>query len=190
MLRLIVLSGSALLVVVLIVVVVGALLPKGHVASRRAQFSAPPDRVFAIISDVGGTAAWRKDIKKIELLSSDDGKPMFREHGGHDAITYRVEAIEPPRLMRVRIADPNLPFGGAWTYELAPREGGGGTERTITERGEVYNPVFRFMSRFVFSQTATIDAYLRALGTKLGEAEPLVIAQGDRGIEPGGAPGR
>jgi uncharacterized protein YndB with AHSA1/START domain len=196
MLRLIGLIAGLVFVVVLIVVVVGALLPKGHVASRRARFSAPPDRVFAIISDVGGTAAWRRDISKIELLPSDDGKPMFREHGGHDAITYRVEAIEPPRLMRVRIADPNLPFGGTWSYALAPREGegggagAGGTELTITERGEVYNPVFRFMSRFVFSQTATIDAYLRALGTKLGEAEPLLIAQGDRGIEPGGAPGR
>jgi hypothetical protein len=29
------------------------------------------------------------------------------------------------------------------------------------------NPVFRFLSRFVFSQTATIDAYLRDLAHHL-----------------------
>jgi uncharacterized protein YndB with AHSA1/START domain len=190
MLRWVGLIAGILFVLVMIVVIVGAMLPKGHVAARRARFSAPPDRVFAIISDVGGTAAWRKDISRIELLPSDDGKVMFREHGGHDAITYRVEALDPPRRMQVRIADTSLPFGGTWTYELAPREGGTATELTITERGEVYNPVFRFMSRFVFSQHATIDAYLRALGTRLGEAEPLLIAQGDRGIESSGAPSR
>jgi hypothetical protein len=149
------------------VVIVGALLPKGHVAARRARFSAPPERVFAIISDVGGAAAWRTDIVRVDLLPAEDGRTMFREHGAHDAITYRVEALEPPRRMQVRMADATLPFGGAWTYELAPRDGG--TELTITERGEVYNPVFRFLSRVVFSQTGTIDAYLCALGAKLGE---------------------
>jgi hypothetical protein len=163
---------AALAAIVLIVVVVGALLPKGHVASRRVRLSAPPDRVFAIISDVGATASWRKDITRVEMLPVEDGKTVFREQGGHDAITYRVEALDPPRRMQVRIADTGLPFGGTWTYELAPH-GSGGTELTITERGEVYNPVFRFMSRFVFSHYATIDGYLRALGAKLGEAEPV-----------------
>jgi hypothetical protein len=190
MIRWIGLIAGVLFALVLIVVVIGALLPKGHVAARRARFAASPDRVFAMISDVGGTAAWRKDISRVELLPSDDGQVLFREHGAHDAITYRVEAIEPPRRMQVRIADTNLPFGGAWIYELAPREDGTGTTLTITERGEVYNPVFRFMSRFVFSQHATIDTYLRALGTRLGEPEPLLIAQGDSGIESSGAPSR
>ena len=39
---------------------------------------------------------------------------------------------------------------------------------TITENGEIYNPVFRFVSRFITGQTSTIDEYLRALGRKLG----------------------
>jgi acetaldehyde dehydrogenase (acetylating) len=109
---------------------------------------------------------------------------MFREHGS-DAVTYRVEASEPPRRRVVRIADANLPYGGTWTYELTPAAAGTSanatanatanadaaplTQVTITERGEVYNPIFRFMSRFVFSHHATIDAYLTALGKRLGE---------------------
>jgi hypothetical protein len=35
----------------------------------------------------------------------------------------------------------------------------------ITEQGEVYNPVFRFVSRFVIGQNRTIETYLRDLGT-------------------------
>jgi hypothetical protein len=34
---------------------------------------------------------------------------------------------------------------------------------TITEEGEIYNPVFRFVSRFVIGYTATIDGYLARL---------------------------
>jgi hypothetical protein len=45
----------------------------------------------------------------------------------------------------------------------------GFTAVRITENGEVGNPVFRFMARFVFGYTATIDTYLIALGQKFGE---------------------
>jgi hypothetical protein len=61
----------------------------------------------------------------------------------------------------VRIADPDLPFGGTWTYRLTPK--GSGTRLAITEHGEVYNPLFRFVSRFVFGHTATVDRFIAAL---------------------------
>jgi hypothetical protein len=69
-----------------------------------------------------------------------------------------------------RIADTDLPFGGTWTYELKPE--GAGTRVTITERGEVYNPIFRFMSRFVLSQTATMEKYLAALTARAAGQMP------------------
>ena len=37
---------------------------------------------------------------------------------------------------------------------------GGGTRLTITEDGEVYNPLFRFVSRFIMGHTSSIDRYL------------------------------
>ena len=60
-----------------------------------------------------------------------------------------------------RIADPQLPFGGTWTQEIAPDAGG--CVVTITENGEIYNPIFRFVSRFILGYTSSIDAYLKAL---------------------------
>jgi hypothetical protein len=57
---------------------------------------------------------------------------------------------------------------GTWTFEFVPD--GGGTRLTITERGEVYNPNFRFMSRFVFGHTATMDAFFESLGKRVGES--------------------
>ena len=44
---------------------------------------------------------------------------------------------------------------------------------TIREDGEVSNVIFRFMSRYIFGQTATIDSYLQSLAKHFGdEAQP------------------
>ena len=91
---------------------------------------------------------------------------MFREHGKQGAITYRIETAETPTRMVVRIADTSLAFGGTWTHELRATSSGG-TDLTTTEDGEVYNPIFRFMSKFFFSPTATIEGYQGALGKRL-----------------------
>ncbi len=76
-----------------------------------------------------------------------------------------LESVPNERLVR-KIANPKAPFGGTWTYELQLADGG--CRLTNTERGEIYNPIFRLASR-PFDLRATIDAYLRALGKKLGE---------------------
>jgi hypothetical protein len=74
-----------------------------------------------------------------------------------------VTERQPPRRLVTRIADQSLPFGGTWTYELTPA--GSGTRLTITEHGTVFNPVFRFMSRFVFGHAATIERFLKDIRT-------------------------
>lgn len=77
----------------------------------------------------------------------------------------------PPRRLVGRIADSKLPFGGTWTLEITPTPEG--SNLRITERGWVSNSLFRFMSRFVFGYTGTLDSYLRSLAKKFGE-EPQI----------------
>jgi uncharacterized protein YndB with AHSA1/START domain len=151
---------------VALVAAIGLTLPKGHRASRTTTYAAPPDTVFAVMADVARAAEWRPDLQRVELLPDDGGKHMFREHGKQGAITYRVEVLAPPTRMVLRIADPSLAFGGTWTHDLRPTASGG-TELTTTEDGEVYNPIFRFMSTLFFSPTATIEAYQGALRARL-----------------------
>jgi hypothetical protein len=74
--------------------------------------------------------------------------------------------MEPPRLLRMRIADAELPFGGTWTYEIRPADGG--STLTITEDGEVYNPIFRLISRLT-GQRGTITEYHTSLARKFGQ---------------------
>ena len=162
----------ALIVVLTLVAVaalaalVGSQLPRDHVASRQATFPVPPDVVWASITNVEAFPSWRSDVKKIERLPDREGRPVWIEDGSSGRITLATERMEPPRLLVLRIADPDLPFGGTWTYEISPDPAG--SRLTITENGEVYNPLFRFMARFIFGYEGTIAAYMAALEKKLG----------------------
>ncbi|HJU88804.1 MAG TPA: SRPBCC family protein [Gemmatimonadaceae bacterium] len=157
---------GALVALVIIVLVVGYLLPVSHVASRSARYAQPPDAIWSAITDVSSYPSWRTDVKKVDTLPAQEGRTRWAEEGSGERITFEIVESDAPRKLVTRIADPRLPFGGRWTYVLVPNETG--TTLTITENGEVYNPIFRFMSRFVFGHTATMEKYLTDLGAKFG----------------------
>lgn len=156
-----------LVILVLIVCAIGYLLPKSHVASVSARFAARPDSIWASLTDVPAFPKWRPGLLRVEVLPDDNGQRGWREIGKHDTVTYRVIESVPPRRLVTRIADQNLPYGGSWSYDLTPD--GSGTRLTIIENGEVYNPIFRFVSRFIMGHTSMMEDVLRALGTKHGE---------------------
>ena len=45
----------------------------------------------------------------------------------------------------------------------------------ITEDGEIYNVIFRFVARFFFGYTASIEGYLRDLGHRFGELTTIEL---------------
>lgn len=156
-----------LVVLMAIVLVVGYSLPQNHTASRTAHFSQPPEHVWAAMTDFAAFPTWRKDVQSVEVLPSVDGTRSWRESSSQgSSLTFVTEAWDPPKHLTARIADKDLPFGGSWDYTISPSANG--STVTITENGEVYNPIFRVVSRFM-SNTATIDAYLSALAAKLGD---------------------
>ncbi len=154
--------AAALVGLVVVMALVGAMLPAGHKAARRASLARPPEIVWRALADLDAQPSWRRGLAKIERLSPT----TYREHSSHGKILYEIEVDDAPRRRVTRIADDKLPFGGRWIFELAPDHGG--TRLTITEDGFVKNPVFRLLSRTVFSQTATIERFLADLGAHLG----------------------
>jgi hypothetical protein len=150
------------------VLAVGWLLPVKHYCARSAVFRQPVDAVWAVIADPAGYPAWRKDVKRVELLPAPEGRMRWREESGERPLTFEVERSEPPRRLVTRIVDRNLPFGGGWTFDLVPE--GEGCRLTIREDGEIYNPFFRFMARFVFGYHRTLENYLKAIGARFGES--------------------
>lgn len=155
-----------LLVAALGIVLIGWRLPVKHVATKSVELSASPESVFALISTPENYAAWRGDVKKVDV-TTENGVTRFREDGSNGPILFEITEKAPPRRFVTTIADKSLPFGGRWIYEVAPAASG--SQLTITEEGEVYNPVFRFVSRYIMGHTATIESYLQAVQKRLSQ---------------------
>jgi uncharacterized protein YndB with AHSA1/START domain len=152
-----------------LIALIGAMQPRDHVATMTATIAAPADKVWAVLTDVAAYPTWRTGLKSVDVLSKPDAPLSWRENTRQGPMTLTVESFEPPRRMVARIMDDGQPFGGAWEYVVAPDNTDAGKARvTITERGWVSNPIFRFVSRFVMGHYSTLDTYLRALSRKFG----------------------
>ena len=153
------------------VFVIGSSLPQDHTASRSAVIPAPPEAVWSAITSVAEYPAWRRDLDSVSVIESPDGRLRWREIDGGDKLSYEAEKMEAPANFVARITDTGIPFGGRWTYRIVPDAAG--SRITITENGEVYNPVFRFVSRYLMGHTATLDKYLTDLSRKFGTTYTL-----------------
>ena len=159
----------ALAGIVLIILMVGALLPRGHSSSRTARYQESPVEIWYAITEYSRFPEWRKNIKQVEGLPAVNGQPSWRETDSHgNVIPYEVIESTPPQRMVTRIANPKLPFGGTWTYQISSAPDGA-TVLRITENGEIYNPAFRFVARFFLGYSATQEQYLRDLGNRFGQ---------------------
>ena len=99
--------------------------------------------------------------QRIEAYDSQSHH-MVRETDKHgQTITYEVVESQAPARFKRTIADKNLPYGGSWTWIIQPE--GSSCSVHITEEGDIYNPVFRFVSRFVVGHTRTMENYLTML---------------------------
>jgi hypothetical protein len=127
---------GVLVALVVVIALIGLTLPRDHVASRTVRLPRGQADVFAACT-ANATDPKQREELKLEIVESQSPSKLVTKIG------------------------PGLPFGGTWTYELSTD--GAETVLTVTERGEVYNPLFRFVSRFVMGHTATIDKFLATL---------------------------
>ena len=169
--KLLIIIGISLVVLLLLIVAVialiGSRLPKDHVASRSILLHKTPAEAYAVVRDFSSAPRWRADLKLVEVTQSPNGRVHFREDGKNGSVNYELAEDVPGQRIVTRITDTDLGYSGKWTYVFAAE--GPNTRVTITEDGEVSNVIFRFLSRYAFGHTATIDTYLTSLGKQFGE---------------------
>ena len=158
-------AGALVLLIGVLIALLGSRLSKTHRASVSRTFSVPAQVIWATITHVEAFPTWRDGVTRVERLPDRNGLPAWIEHGRSGRLTLAVERMDEPHLLVSRIADPNLPFGGTWTYDLAPRPEG--CRLTITEDGEIYNPIFRFMARYIFGYESTVRGYMTSLEMRI-----------------------
>lgn len=158
------------LAVVLVVgpFVAGMFITKRHVAASTIMLSQPADSVWLVVRDLGGYPAWWRDIKRSERdPDAGDGEVWIQTDGQGQELPLRVVQAIQPSLLVTEIAGGELPFSGRWTFEI--ERTGMGSRVTLTEEGEVFNPVFRFMARMFLGYHGSIDRCLEGLGRRFGE---------------------
>ena len=152
----------AIVLLITIIFIIGSLLPQNHVVSRTMEINKPVATVWKLINEHSNQVAWRSGLRAVEVKTNNKGNTIIIETDNNgDAIRFEIIELIPQQKLVSKIADKTLPFGGTWTISLKPSQQG--CLLTITEQGEVYNPFFRFMSRFIFGHTASIDNYMTDL---------------------------
>jgi uncharacterized protein YndB with AHSA1/START domain len=103
--------------------------------TREIVIDAPPERVWAIVTEPGHVAQWFSDEAEIDARPGGRILLTWREHG---AMEGRVEAVEPPH----RFAFRWTPGGGgelredsSTLVEITLTPEGGGTRLRVDESG-------------------------------------------------------
>lgn len=144
----------------------GSFISEQHSATVSRRLNAPQIEVWETITGVQDYAEWRNEVERVEILSDSASPLKWREYyTNNDPITFEEAGRSDSSRFVARIADKSLPFGGVWTYEL---EGtGSGARLTITEDGEIYNPIFRLIAKFIMGYTGTMNQYFDDLEQRL-----------------------
>lgn len=155
----------------LVMTFIGLLLPRGHVAQASIVLDQPADSVWSAIRDLGAYPQWWSHVEAVNRIPDRRLETWSQRDKYGNELPIEVVESEPSRRLVTRIAADDLPFGGTWTYELTASVAG--TTLSLTEDGQIHNPLFRLMARFILGYYATLDSYLEALAQRFGE-EPEI----------------
>ncbi len=151
---------------ILAVTIFGLTQPVKHTVTRSIVLKQKPDVVFAAIDDAEAYPTWSSMITKVERMGEREGRPATKQtlKIGMTVIVTTLER-EPATRLVTRMEKEGGPVWGTWTYELRPE--GEGCRVTITEEGEMKNPLFRGLAG-LRGVDASIKCQLGDLGRKFG----------------------
>jgi uncharacterized protein YndB with AHSA1/START domain len=95
------------------------------------EIGAPPERVWAIVSDIETMPGTSPELQAVEWLDGRGGPGLgarFRGHNRHEALgewstVSQIVEYEPPRVFAWAVGDPEWPMA-TWRFSLEPREAG------------------------------------------------------------------
>ena len=153
---------------------IGWLMPSRYGVSQSFLLPVPVADVWAILDDYPGQTAWRRDLIAVDRLPDEGSTEVWRERFERSATrSWTVEARSPAWLVRQSDLE-----GGAiqrrWEFALEPVVSPSNTRITLTERGEIRNPLRRFVIRFIIGRSRTLKNLLSDLAGRF-DARPAFI---------------
>ena len=97
----------------------------GLVAAAEIDIAAPASAVWEALTDIDAMPSWRIGLKSVTRLPDKNGLPVHTENTTAGKMTFETTLMDPPRRL-VRGMASDLPFGGTWTFDVAPAPDGSG----------------------------------------------------------------
>lgn len=159
-LLLVVVLVGLILVAGLVIYLIGRAQPERHSSSISFHLPRPCPVVWAALIDFSSLPQWWPAVKAIRFETRPDGTIITwnTDRRGRVIGFCTIEEKAPVHLVR-EITGGNLPFGGTWTYDLIPEEGG--TRVNLTENGFVKPVFFRGLMKLVMKPAATMRDFER-----------------------------
>lgn len=145
----------------------GSFLPATHTASISVVVNAPRERTWDLINSAEQFPDWLKDITKVEMLPSQDGNRVFRQHMGRNSFVLVETISQAPSRVKRTITDDNGPFSGSWDHVLEDA-GQGQTKLTVTEEGTIKSPIPRAVMKLFFGYDYYLKRMAEQIKSKLG----------------------
>ena len=151
---------------VFVMVVIGAGLASRHTITRRMSYPAPPERVWSALLSIRQLPVDRSDLRAVDQGTATPPPEAIEVAG--TPVRIEIETFHPPRELVVRTAEPDVSYGGTWTFVLEI-ETAQFTRLTVTEDAEVRGRLLRFAVRLLGQDDVLIEGIFRAVRRKLAE---------------------
>jgi uncharacterized protein YndB with AHSA1/START domain len=153
--------GVVLIVIALaftVMLVMGGMQPRAHTASVATDINAPIAVVWQRIEDTAQQPSWRTGLSAVQPMPAQNGHICWMEIQKMGKMPLCEVLTAAPNTRIVAIADPNLPYGGTWTYQLTETSPTT-THIAITENGTTGPWFFRFVGHYIFHEDTMIKQY-------------------------------
>jgi hypothetical protein len=151
---------------VVVMAMIGAGMAPRHTITRRKSFSAPPERVWSALLSIRQLPVDRSDLRAVDQGTATLPPSAIEVVG--TPVRIGIDTFRPPRTLVVKTVEPDLAYGGTWTFEFE-LEAAQVTKLTVTEEAEVRGRLLRFAVRTFGLDDTLIDGIFRAVTRKLAE---------------------
>lgn len=163
---------GAVAAVVIALLVGGLTTPRAHAVVRSASINAAASVVWTHVRDVARHAEWREALEEV-TIEDDGGMLRWTARTTTGSARYEMTGEDPPRRFSARSLDDDLSASSEWTWQVDGDQHA--SIVTITERGEVPNPVVRFVRTHLTGFAGPVEQYLRDLARAVGHVDVNIV---------------